>query len=183
MPYRHDPHDFRFDAIEEPIWRNDQFAIWKIREFGDETTRLGKLLKSPQERFGFLPKTYCSRGIVLLNVSDRGQELQPCGRRKLHFHRLASGEERIRLGKNGGEVVPFPGSNFLFPLRQTTQKLTVVFGSCISLGAHHDCRCTPALRDDDRLFRIPNPAEHRRGVLPQIRDWNDTRNLTHYGTS
>jgi hypothetical protein len=80
-------------------------------------------------------------------------------------------------------AVPFPGGNLLFAAREQAQKLAVLFGPCLRLGAHHDGCSSAPLGNDNRLLRLSDLAQHRRGILSQIRDRSDRRDFPHAVTS
>jgi len=85
MPDGHNPHKPPLHPIEESIRHHDHLR-YGSSGIPDGAAGVGKFLQSPEHRFGLFSKADRGRGIVLADVGQCGEKLQPSGRRELDRH-------------------------------------------------------------------------------------------------
>jgi hypothetical protein len=68
MPYRHNPHRFVFNLIEETIGFNNHFAIRKVWELWKVSTRFWMFLERGDDLLSLLAEINGSGRIILVDI-------------------------------------------------------------------------------------------------------------------
>ncbi len=173
------PHRLAFRPVEEPVGRDDDFAVRKFRELREDAARGGKPLEPAQDGLHPGSKSRGGRWIVPANVGEGGEELDPRGRGEPDLHRSVFSEERISFGEDGIQLEAFSRGDLPLSSGEKSQDLAIALCLVVHLRAEQHRRRAPTLGDEDGLFRVSHAAEHFRGILTEVGDRDDVRSLSH----
>ena len=120
-----------------------------------------------------------SAEIVAGDVRERIQELGPGGWSETNAHGLVLLEQSAALSENGVQRKALSRLDLPITAGKRLEDLPLFLGLLIGINAQHHRASPTALSDDHRFAGIADPLEDGCGVLPEIRDRDDFRNLCH----
>jgi hypothetical protein len=179
VPDRDNPHGLPANPIEEPIRRYDDFTVWEIGKLGKLAPRLREPFKAAKASLRALMELAGSAGVVAADVCECIQELGPGGGSEANAHRLILFEQLAALSKNGVQRRALAGLDLPIAARKRLEDLPLLLRFLIGIEAQHDRASSTSLRDDHRLPGAADPLENGRGVLSEIRDRDNPRDLCH----
>ena len=88
-------------------------------------------------------------------------------------------EQSIRVAQHGVQGHATPRANLAIASGEGPQDLALLLRRFVCIDAEHHDTGPASLRDDHRFAGLLHATENLRGVLSQIRDRHDSRDLRH----
>src|SRR3990172_5384800 len=125
--------------------------MWEIRILRNHSSGPRKLHESLQDSLRAATGKQRRIRVILAGGCYGREKLAAGGRGEEDLHRSVFRQERIGFCQDRFQVVSLSGCNLLIPMRQNAKKLPLVLGLLKRFRAHHHCRSTTTLCNEDAV--------------------------------